>query len=186
METVSSRHWPNHRTLRIPPLGLQREPLPGQTKLPVALKTQIEGSFKQELLRPKSPIDMMRFQIPGLPLVLIQFQRFGQTALAVKVLRPPTMDVEAVSVCLSGLDNAEDEAALNATAIFLIGGDTRDHVTRGVATLIGIVREEPRPAGIHLHMDEASYDSQAVRVVTDCMVEAFFDQFGADKIDPRS
>ena len=87
--------------------------------------------------------------------------------------------------CLSGIDISEDEAAIKAATDFLSRGETSELGVSRIAKLIGMVRNEPRPVGAHIHLDEVSYDSQAVRVVTDCLVEAFFDQFGMDKIDPK-
>jgi hypothetical protein len=185
MENIPPQYWPNHRTTRIPPPGVRRDPHPGVAKLPVAFKTQMERNFKEELLHPKSPMGTMKFQPPSLPLVVIQFQKFGQTALVGKVLRPPQLDIKAITICLSGIDVGEDEAAIKAATDFLSHRETSEPGMSRIAKLIGMVRNEPRPVGAHIHLDEASYDSQAVGVVTDCLVEAFFDQFGMDKIDPK-
>ena len=132
----------------------------------------MERDFKEELLRPKSSDGAMLFNLPELPPVLIRMKRFGQTALVAAVFRQPQLDIECVTLCLSGIDNSEDESALMAAREFLLGGDTRGPVVKGMNDLIQLVRQEPRPIGAHLHLDERGYDDQGVRVVTGCLTQA--------------
>jgi len=184
MTAVPPQHWPNHRSVRVPPPGVRRDPLPVTKKLPVSLKTQMERDFKEELLRPKSADGTMIFRPADLPPVLIRMQRYGQTALTAAVLRPPQLDVECVTLCLSGIDVDEDTSAMDAARDFLLGADTREPVVNGIANLLEMVGKESRPLGAHIHLDERSYDSYAVRIVTGCLVQAFFDQFGTTTVEP--
>lgn len=184
--TTPPQHWPNHHTLRIPPPGVRRDPLPGAKRLPVSLKEQMERDFKAEMLRPKSPIDTMLLRLPELPPVIVKLNRFGQTALVGTVLRPPQADVECITLCLAAIDPSDDDAALAAVRNLLLPpGEERAPVISAMQQLLQTIRQEPRPLGAHIHLDEQSYDSQAVRVVTTAMAESFFDQFGADKMPPQ-
>lgn len=172
--------WMNHYSVRMPPPGVFREPKDGR-KLPIAVKERTEADFKAELQRPKSPTEMMMLRIPDLPPVFVRMQRVGQTAFIGHWLRPvgAQFSVEAFTLCLGGLDNAEDEQAIEMAAEKIIGG--HETVRAYVNQMMEGLRKEPRPTGAHIHFDEASYDNQALRVCSSCLAVAFFDQFGAEK-----
>jgi hypothetical protein len=173
--------WMNHYSIRFPPPGIRREPKEGR-KLPISVKDQTEADFKRELLRPRSPTEMMLLRIPDLPPVIVRMQRVGQTALVAFWLRGDALATECITLCLGGLDDSEDEGAILIASERLSGGDER--VNTMIQQLMGHIRKEPRPAGAHVHLDELSYDSQALRVCSNCLAVAFFDQFGAEKVRP--
>lgn len=176
--------WMNHYSVRVPPPGVHRQPKEGP-RLPLALKAQTEADFKRELLRPRSPTETMLFRIADLSPVIVRMERVGQTALVAFWLRSTgaALDAEAVTLCLGGLDVGEDEQALAIVSGKIVGGDERARPL--VGQLMSQLRAEPRPTGAHMHFDEASYDSQALRICSNCLAVAFFDQFGAEKVEPR-
>jgi len=163
--------------LNCPPPGIMRDPTPATTKLPIAMKGEIERFLKEELLRPRSPLEMVMLSIPGDPQI-VQFRKASQTAMAATWLRGAQMDPEAVTLILSGIDVADDEMVLGYVEELIIDGDNRDEVRKQVQAIVGAVRNQARPAVVTLHFDERSYDSQGTRVGAASLGRAFLSQFG--------
>jgi hypothetical protein len=166
-------------TRNIPPLGVNREPLPPSSKLDISLKPKIYAVFKEELLRPKSPLNMIMMDIPGFDPFPVTLQRVGHTALIARWLLG--LDTAAITLLLSDIDRTEDEQALQIVHVELCRD--RDDVTSMIDKLIAMIQMEPRPLAATIHLVERTYDDQATRVSAHGLADAFFYQFGASSND---
>lgn len=100
-----------------PPPGVNRDPLPPKSKLPVNLRDSLFDLFLEELRHPKSPMGMLLITLPGFDPFPVRLERVGKTSLIIR--RLIGMNIAAVSLALSG--GVDDEAALNLVATELIG-----------------------------------------------------------------
>lgn len=162
-------------TCHVPPPGINREPVPPTSKLDISIKHKLYALFKEELLRPKSPLDMIMVDIPGSDPFPMKLQRVGHTSLIARWLQG--LDTAAITLLLPDIDNNDDEQSLQIVHSELCGD--RDDVKPMITTLIGRIRAEPRPLAATIHLDERTYDDQATRVSVAGLANAFFDQFGA-------
>ena len=166
----------NHRTLRVGPGDLEGEHF-GLIDAPPVLVRTLERCLKKQLFAPVGERVRVEITLTGLRPIQLVTKRFGHTALVAGVLRGHDNLVECLSICLAGIDRDEDETSLNAAADLIL----RDGAPEFVESLMSHVREQPRPLAIHVHFDEDNFDDPAARIVTHCLAESFFDQFGLEK-----
>lgn len=167
----------NHYTLRVAPPDSQVE-FSGASEPPEALVRAIECSFKKQMLQSASKEEGLEITATGLRPIRLITKRIGHTAFVAGVLRGAESLVESLTVCQAGLDNEEDDAAVNAAGALILQDGTREFVD----ALLDQIREQPRPLAVHIHFDEENFTDPAVRVVTHCLAESFFDQFGLEKM----
>ena len=165
----------NHHALRIGPPDSQHEcflePIPAQ------LMRAIEMSIKKHLLVVHDQEKGVELTATGLRPIRLVTRYFGSTALVAGVIRNENKLVESLTICRAGLDNADDEAALTAVSELIL----QDAAEEFVSALIEQVSDQPTPSAVHVHLDEDNYQDSSVRVVTRCVAESFFDQFGIEK-----
>ncbi len=118
---------------------------------------------------------MMLMTVPCAEPLPVKMQSIGNTALLAIWYRGtlPT----ALSMYLSEIDKREDEQAIGEVENLLVGES--EALRPPFRSLTAMIRDEPRPLAATVHFDEASYDSQATRVCSWSLADAFFDQFGA-------
>jgi hypothetical protein len=167
----------NHHTLRVGPPDAQGTIRDPSEPTPAALVRAIECSFKKQLLKRGQMEEGLEISATGLRPIRIVTKRFGHTAFVAGVLRGPDNLVESLTVCRAGLDNEEDDAAIVAAGELIRQDGTQEFVE----SLIELVREQPRPLAVHVHLDEDNLNDPSVRIVTHCLAECFFDQFGLEK-----
>lgn len=170
----------NHYTLRVTPPDVDRESLAAPEPTPAGLVRAIECAFKKQLLT-CAPDVGFEIRAAGLRRIRLVMKRFGDTAVVAGVLRGSDSAVESLTVCRAGLDNAEDDAALEAAGELITEDDNGDGARAIVETMIDQVRQQPTPLAVHIHFDEMSFDDPSVRIITHCLAESFFDQFGIEK-----
>jgi len=183
----TEQFWENHYSVRWPPPGCNRQPKWGK-KLPIEVKERTEEDYRQMLLTPRTPTQRFMLRIPGLPIVTVRMESVGQTAFIGHWLRgfPIPSGMEAMTICLGGISEADDEIALSIIEKRSLNGKTDSEFTTYVKALVDQVRGHQRPLGGHIHFDEESYDSTALRVCSTALAVAFFDLFGADEPSPSS
>jgi hypothetical protein len=166
----------NHHTLRVGPADLHGASFNLVEAAPVLVR-MMERCLKKQLFAAGDERTGLEITLAGLRPIQLVTKRFGHTALVGGVLRAPQSFVECLSVCRAGIDDDEDEAALTAAANLILQDGTHEFV----AALLDQVRGHPRPHAVHIHFDEDNYDDPAARIVTHCLAESFFDQFGLEK-----
>jgi hypothetical protein len=171
----------NHHTLRVPPPDVDREPVAPSEPTDPALVRALERSIKRHFLTSATEDGGVAISAEGVRRVRLVLKRFGETAFVAGVLKGDGNLVQALTVCQAGMDNAEDDAAMKAAGALILEDDDRPEVREMVETLIEQVREQPTPIAVHIHFDEVSFDDPSVRIVTHCLAESFFDQFGLEK-----
>ena len=129
------------------------------------------------MLRSTAQEEGLEITATGLRPIRLVTKRIGQTAFVAGVLRGEESLVESLTVCRAGIDNEEDDAAIAAAGALIL----QDGMSDFVETLIDQVREQPRPLAVHIHFDEENFIDPSVRIVTHCLAECFFDQFGLEK-----
>jgi hypothetical protein len=171
----------NHNAIRVAPPDLDELLRRSEHAPDPALIRAIEYSLKRKLLTcgPES-----RLQISAIGIRRTQFvlQRVGDTALVAGVLRGNDSALESLTVCRAGLDNAEDDTALDVAGEFMIKHDDRPGAREHVEGLFDTVRQHQKPHAVHIHFDEESYKDLSVRIVTHSLAESFFDLFGMEKL----
>lgn len=166
----------NHQALRVGPndmSGAGFQP----TDAPLVLVRTLESYFKKQLFEPGQERAGIEITLTGLRPIWLVIKRYGHTAIIAGVPRSVHGFIESLTICCAGLDNAEDEAAIEAASELILQDATHEYVE----ALLSKVREQPRPLAVHVHFDEDNLDDPAVRVVTHCVAESFFDQFGLEK-----
>ena len=136
---------PKITAINIPPPGVRREPVPPQKKLSIAIKPKIEQFFREELLRPRSPLDTVLLRVVPDDPQIVQLRKIAATAMAAFWLRGPGLDTAAITLIIGGIDASDDEAVLQEVHRFLVGGEQREEVLKLLDELMALVRMEPRP-----------------------------------------
>jgi hypothetical protein len=171
----------NHHTLRIAPPDLERDSIgPPEPSSPEIVRA-VECCFKEQLLKADAIEQGVEVSGTGLRPVRVALKRFGQTALVAGVLRGDENFVESLTICRTGLDNEEDDAAIAAAGELMLEPQDDPAAREHIETLMEEVREQPRPLAVHIHFDANNYADPSVRIVTHSLAESFFDLFGMEK-----
>src|SRR5262245_10722289 len=116
----------NHNMLRVGPPDSQRECF--MDPVPQQLMRAVEMAIKKHLLVPHAQEAGFELNATGLRPIKLVTRYFGHTALVAGVIRGEKNLVESLTICRTGLDKADDEAALTAAAELILQDGAEEFV----------------------------------------------------------
>jgi hypothetical protein len=164
-----------YQAVHVPPPGIRREPKGPETQLDLSVKDELEALFRSVLRQPPSDKDTIILNIPG-HMQGVTMKMIVPTAIMAFWSRPSDLELQAISLFLSGVDTDDDERVLKSFEDTIVGG--RETSRPMMSQLTDMVRRQPRPAGVTVHMNERSWDTVGIRVGAGSLGTAFFDSLG--------